>query len=104
MTMDIGETHHTRWFHPGRDEKDGAPGSYRVDEDGHVEVHIFETFDGEGSLAFMPDESVPDILLGEVFREAVTLIGCRSVGGKTGVTSQQDIRIRLSTPSKAVSI
>ncbi|GEK19874.1 hypothetical protein CXY01_03940 [Cellulomonas xylanilytica] len=94
MTMDIGETHHTRWFHPGRDEKDGAPGSYRVDEDGHVEVHIFETFDGEGSLAFMPDESVPDILLGEVFREAVTLIGCRSVGGKTGVTSQQDIRIR----------
>lgn len=93
-SMDIGETHHTRWFQPGRDEKDGAPGSYRVDEDGRVEVHVFETFDGEGSLAFMPDEEFPEILLGEVFREAVTLVGCRSVGGKTGVTSQQDIRIR----------
>ena len=92
--MDVGETHHTRWFHPGREEKDGAPGSYRVEDDGRVEVHVFETFDGDGSLAFVPDGGFPEILLGEVFREAVTLVGCRSMGGKTGVTSQQDIRIR----------
>lgn len=92
--VDIGETHHTRWFYPGLNEADGAPGSYRVDEDGSVEVHVFETFDSGGSFTLVPDEDFPDILLGEVFREAVSLFGCRVVAGKTGVTSQQDLLIR----------
>ena len=92
--MDLGETHHTRWFYPGIDPEDGVPGSYRVNDDGSIEVHVFETWDGGGSLQFVPDESFPRTLMGEVFREAVTLVGCVALGGKTGVTSQQDVHVR----------
>ncbi|WP_024287211.1 HEPN domain-containing protein [Cellulomonas sp. KRMCY2] len=91
--MEIGEVHHLRWFHPGRDPERGVPGSYKVDDAGRIEVRLYENWDDQGSLALMPAEDFPTILYGEVFREAVTLVGCRDLGGKTTVTSQQDVRI-----------
>lgn len=94
--MDVGVLHPVRWYRPGSASGDairGVPGTYRVDDQGRIEAHVFEMFDGERAHLFGTDPTFPSLMQGEVMGEAVMLVGARVNASRSALTDQRDATV-----------